>query len=221
MSSDTVSIREAFYAVQGEGARMGQATAFLRLAGCNLDCWFCDTDWQHGDKMSVADAVDLVQHVSHPHRPGWVTLTGGEPTVAPAFDNLVEALRIRGYHVSVETNGTRWRDSLLHCQIVVSPKGKWEGAKATLDPGYSAYHARRGESTTPYPLELKVVVEADDTVGSVNAVAEAMQPITVFDYRWVQPRYDSRAAWQRAFEIVKADPHWRLSLQTHKWLGCR
>lgn len=210
-----ISVREAFYAVQGEGTRAGQATVFVRVAGCNLNCWFCDTDWIHGDKFDVDGVLTLIERVSHPYKPQWVTLTGGEPCVAPDFDLLVTALTDRGYFVSVETNGTRWRDTLAICHVVVSPKGKWEGVAAALDPNLN----RLTQNRSVLPRELKLVVERDDTSGRLAEVLKDL-PFEPTHY-YLQPRYDDRQAWQRAYELVRANPRWRLSLQLHKWLGCR
>jgi 7-carboxy-7-deazaguanine synthase len=213
-----ISVREAFYAIQGEGARAGEPSVFVRVAGCNLDCWFCDTDWQHGDKFTVDDVVALVARVSDPHLPRWVTLTGGEPCAAPAFDDLVAALRNAEYFVSVETNGTRWREGLRSCHVVVSPKGKWEGAKAALDPKLAQLD-KMPRPPVGWAREFKLVIEADDTWDRVMAEVAALpfQPTHFF----LQPRYDDRRAWETAYRLCLAHPEFRLSLQIHKWLGVR
>lgn len=212
---DLVSVREAFYAIQGEGARAGQPTVFLRLAGCNLDCPWCDTDWQHGDKLDVSAVSHLLHLVAAPHRPRWVTITGGEPCVAPAFDALVVALQDSGYCVSVETNGTRWRPTLAGCHVVVSPKARWQGVRAALDADLARLNGSRGD----YPREFKLVVDGATTLEDVRAELAAC-PFNP-THRYLQPLYDSRAAWDNAYRLVLADPQFSLSLQLHKWIGCR
>lgn len=209
-----IAVREAFYAIQGEGSRTGEASVFIRMAGCNLNCHFCDTDWQYGDKFDPEEVVEMVKAVSHPFTPRWVVLTGGEPCVAPDFDVLVNKLLERRYAVSVETNGTRWRDALGDCHVVVSPKGKWE-----KDGGLDEKLGRLDQASKIWPRELKLVVEADDADADIQTrlVRVPFIPTHLF----VQPRYDDRRAWERAFQFVKAHPQVRLSLQTHKWLGCR
>jgi organic radical activating enzyme len=210
VSSEAV-VREVFYAVQGEGGRAGEASVFVRFAGCNLDCWFCDTDWQHGDRLTLDALIDLVRAAHAPAPPGWVVLTGGEPTVAPSFDELVRRLKELAYRVQVETNGTRWRDGLDWCYVTVSPKGQWEGEKAAVDPRVAAAAA-----------EWKYVVEDGDALPQPPIVRRANDSTPRLPPRlFVQPRYDSRLAWQWAFNLVRANPAWRLSLQTHKWIGCR
>ena len=214
---NNISINEAFYAVQGEAARTGEASVFLRMAGCNLDCWFCDTDWRHGDKFPIPEVLGLVKEVAHPHVPQWVTLTGGEPCYAPGFDELVVALREAGYSVSVETNGTKWREALRVCHVVVSPKLKWEhdGALAAELRGLDMDR----DDPTRHARELKLVVEKDDT--NEDIVQRLLDVPFKPTHFWVQPRYDDRKAWEREFEFVKAFPWCRLSLQTHKWMGIR
>lgn len=206
-----MKVREAFYAVQGEGARVGEATVFVRFAGCNLDCWFCDTDWKYGEAMSVEDVLNTVGAMHDGHPAQWVTLTGGEPCVQPEFNDLVYALRGLGYHVSVETNGTMWRDALRDCYVTLSPKAKWEGVKAAIADGFRSMS---------HVDELKVVVEREDRLADLNAMVDAL-PVLGIAQRFVQPRYDDRMAWENAYNMVRSDPRWRLSLQMHKWLGVR
>lgn len=209
LEDPTLVVREVFYAVQGEGGRAGMASVFVRFAGCNLNCWFCDTDWQQGDRLTLAQVLALVRAAHGGTDPGgrFVVLTGGEPTVAPAFDALVTALKAANYRVQVETNGTRWRETLPFCYVTVSPKGKWEGAAAELDPGVVALP----------PTEYKYVVEDGDPLPVIPCHPTLIEHVGLF----VQPRYDSRAAWEHALNLVRTHPRWRLSLQLHKWLGCR
>ncbi len=177
----------------------------------------CDTDWRHGDKMPISEVLELVRQVSQPHTTRWVTLTGGEPCYAPGFDELVAALLNVDYQVSVETNGTKWRDALRECHVVVSPKGKWErdGALAAELRGLDL----DGDDPTTPARELKLVVEKDDT--NEDIVARLLDVPFKPTHFWVQPRYDDRKAWERAYGFVKAFPWCRLSLQTHKWMGIR
>lgn len=212
----SVSIREAFYSVQGEGARAGCASLFLRFAGCNLNCPWCDTDWLHGDKVPVTDAgLGLLMERVLDRKPWYariggqpleVVLTGGEPTVAPAFDAVVRYLRMHGARVCVETNGTHWRESLQDCFVTISPK-EWYQPGAELDSRVAALCT-----------ELKVVVTAETTLGDLD-VLRMKTPLA--RHLFVQPLFEQRAAWARALAIVQQEPIWRLSLQTHKWLGAR
>lgn len=116
-------VSESFDSVQGEGALLGVPSAFVRLSGCNLRCRWCDTPYAswapEGDTMRVEEVVQAVRLLGPALR--HVVLTGGEPVLPPAAPALVAALRALGYHVTVETAGTFWRDLQPHLWSI-SPK---------------------------------------------------------------------------------------------------
>jgi 7-carboxy-7-deazaguanine synthase len=131
-------IAETFVSVQGEGILAGTPSLFIRTAGCNLRCRFCDTpytSWQSvGTPMAVAELLGLLE--AHP-TVGHVVLTGGEPLIAKGGSALVEALATRGYHITVETAGTvfaPWPVQLWS----VSPKL----ASSTPGPEHDPWSAR-------------------------------------------------------------------------------
>lgn len=94
-------INEIFYSIQGEGYHSGTPAIFIRFAGCNLKCSFCDTKHDKFTEMSDNEIIDIVK--SYPAR--MVVLTGGEP--AMQVDMLfVLALQDAGKYVCIETNGT-------------------------------------------------------------------------------------------------------------------
>ncbi|WP_019177311.1 7-carboxy-7-deazaguanine synthase QueE [Methanomassiliicoccus luminyensis] len=105
-----MKVIEMFYSLQGEGTLMGVPTTFVRFAGCNLDCEWCDTKYaqEGGEEMSVDEIVDRVEELGAP----FVCLTGGEPLVQEGVSRLVEALLEDSYHVTVETNGAVALESL-------------------------------------------------------------------------------------------------------------
>lgn len=94
-------INEIFYSIQGEGYHTGTPAVFIRFAGCNLKCSFCDTKHEKYTEMSDWEIVDIVK--SYPCR--MVVLTGGEPTMQVRAE-LVLALQDAGKYVCIETNGT-------------------------------------------------------------------------------------------------------------------
>ncbi len=211
-----IKINEIFYSIQGEGSRTGQPTIFVRFAGCNLNCDFCDTAFETGDKMSVEDVVAACNMLAKntPHVP-WVTLTGGEPVASPEFTDLVRALRREPYHVSVETNGTYWSPGLLSCNLVtISPKMKWEGEKAAL---HENLYKLSGSALTD--VEVKIIVDTDDDLVSINTLVQSLQfhPKHVY----LQPIFEERDAWRVAVEICMQWPAYRLSLQMQNWAGLR
>jgi len=121
-----LKIKEVFPTIQGEGPLAGVPAVFIRLAGCNLKCWFCDTDFSGGKLTAVTALIteinDLRWKVGVGDRP-LVVLTGGEPlmqTVGP----LVGTLLGHGWRVQIETDGTLWTDlpESEWLDVVCSPK---------------------------------------------------------------------------------------------------
>ena len=209
------AVKEIFYTLQGEGAQAGRAAVFCRFAGCNLwsgresdrasaVCTFCDTDFvgtdgQNGGKFASADALADAVAARWPGgvagaagRP-YVVCTGGEPLLQ-LDDALVEAFHARGFEVAVETNGTQPAPAGLDW-ICVSPKAD---APLLLTAGD----------------ELKLVYPQP------GLLPEAI-PVEGFDHFLLQPM-DGPARvenTQAAIAYCLAHPRWRLSVQTHKYLG--
>ena len=93
---------EIFESLQGEGRNTGRPVVFVRFAGCNLSCPWCDTDVSRRFALSLEELVAEVKSF----RAKSVILTGGEPTVQEGMPELVDALKSAGYWIGVETNGT-------------------------------------------------------------------------------------------------------------------
>jgi len=99
-----LNVTEIFHSIQGESSHAGRPCTFVRLAGCNLRCFWCDTSysWDAGHPMGRKDVLDTVAR----HRCRLVELTGGEPLAQRETPLLAANLLERGYEVLVETNGT-------------------------------------------------------------------------------------------------------------------
>ena len=119
-------IVEIFDSIDGEGVRTGQPVSFIRLAGCNLRCSYCDTLYslfgeEEPCRYTEMTADEIIEKINPRYRR--VTLTGGEPLIAPGIDFLIERLASEGYEINIETNGavdikelsknTKVRDSLF------------------------------------------------------------------------------------------------------------
>lgn len=98
-----IKINEVFESIQGEGFQTGMKAIFIRFAGCNLNCSFCDT--QHDKVNMELTAAELLETIA-PYRCQEIIITGGEPTVQD--EGLVEFCRLASidYRISIETNGT-------------------------------------------------------------------------------------------------------------------
>lgn len=209
------AVKEIYYTLQGEGAQAGRAAVFCRFAGCNLwsgeerhraaaVCRFCDTDFVGTDGPGggrFAAPGDLVAAIAR----AWqgeggaqggrplVVCTGGEPLLQ-LDEALVVALHAAGFEVAVETNGTQPAPPGLDW-ICVSPKA---GAEVVL---------RSGD-------ELKLVYPQPEAPPERFATLD-------FGHFLLQPMDgpDRARNTRLAIEYCLRHPRWRLSMQTHKYLG--
>ena len=195
----TYNIVEIFHSVQGEGFRNGIPHVFIRFGKCNLRCEWCDTNF---DEYTSMQAINILAEVlKYPTKN--IVFTGGEPMLNDLWP-LSRLFHRRGYHLSIESNGTvEIPDGLLDW-ICISPKDQ-------LYPNVSIKQ-RVGD-------ELKCVY-----VGQPLDLYDTLLP--GFTHHFLQPCYDENASIEengRAFavteDVVKKNPGWRLSLQTHKWMG--
>lgn len=115
-----MKINEIFYSIQGEGFWTGTPAIFIRFAGCNLDCIFCDTDHSCKYTISVRRLVEKIKQYKCKH----IVLTGGEPALQ-INNEFIRLLIGEGYYVQIETNGTRELPNNLDW-ITISPKADWE-----------------------------------------------------------------------------------------------
>lgn len=99
-------VNEIFKSIDGEGLRTGELTTFIRLAGCNLRCSYCDTCYalknSNGTEMSVDEIVKKAKKMDYRN----ITLTGGEPLIHKDVDDLISKLCENGFYVNIETNGS-------------------------------------------------------------------------------------------------------------------
>lgn len=96
-------VHSIFHTIQGEGPFCGTPAVFIRLAGCNLQCPACDTDYT--SSRWIAGPQALLEMVREQHRSGLVVITGGEP-FRQDLTKLLNTLTEAGYYVQIETNGT-------------------------------------------------------------------------------------------------------------------
>ena len=205
MPSPSLRIAEIFYSVQGEGHHAGTPAVFVRGAGCNLACDFCDTDFSLKEKLPVEDVAARI--AEFPAK--FVVLTGGDPTIQPeSFRALTALLQSRGYYVTMETNGTS-TDTLGVDWVTVSPKlsqgGEWK--------------LRTGD-------ELKLVYEGQDLAFYEDSdfAHYYLQPKEIRTGRFGKGERDvsaTRAEWEKTFTAALARPRWKFSFQVHKELGVR
>ena len=208
----TYAVKEMFYTLQGEGLRAGRPAVFCRFAGCNLwsgreedraraQCTFCDTDFvgtdgEGGGKFETAAALADAVLPLWPGREGgkrYVVFTGGEPLLQ-IDAALIDAVHARGFEIAVETNGTIAAPDGIDW-ICVSPKA---GNRLVQTSGQ----------------ELKLVFP------QAGAEPELFETLA-FDHFLLQPLWGAHTQenMRAAARYCMDHPRWRLSVQTHKWIG--
>lgn len=202
--SDDVSIMdveypvmEHFYTIQGEGAHTGRASYFIRTAGCDVNCWWCDVkdSWEEEGhpKLTVRELVREAKDSGAP----FVVITGGEPLLHNLLP-LTLGLKSEGLDVHIETSGSSPLSGQLDW-ITLSPK---RFKKPT-------------EEVFAYVDELKVVVLTNkDLKWAEENAAKCPEGTKLL----LQPEWDTPESIDLIVNYVKEHPEWSISLQTHKFL---
>lgn len=203
------TVKEIFLTLQGEGRNAGRAAVFCRFAGCNLwsgreedrgsaTCQFCDTDFVGGTRyecaVELAEAIAALWPADAAEK--FVVLTGGEPLLQ-VDDDLVTALHRLGFTIAVETNGTIAAPDGIDW-LCVSPKA-----------GTRIEQRRADEVKLVYP---QPGLPPQDAEALIAADHYLLQPMDGAE------RERNTGA---AVAYCLAHPRWRLSVQTHKWIGIR
>ena len=182
-------INELFYSLQGEGELAGTPSVFVRTSGCNLRCWFCDsyhTSWEPtGAWLSIDDIVDEVLSYEQADH---VVFTGGEPMIHEESVELLDELADYGYHTTVETNGTIYRDAAIDLASI-SPKLASSTPTPERDPKGEGEWAERHEDrridmdalsalVDTYNSQLKFVVTGAEDMPEIVDLVERVRDAT-------------------------------------------
>jgi organic radical activating enzyme len=198
MQSQQYPVMEMFYSLQGEGYHQGKAAFFIRLAGCDVGCVWCDVkDSWDASKHPVLSIQEIVNAaLAHPAR--LTIVTGGEPLLHN-LDPLTTALKAVGFQTNIETSGS-------------SPmSGQWDWV--CLSP--KKFKAPLSENV-PLAHELKVVVFNNSDFEWAETYAKQTNPDCKL---FLQPEWDKQTQITPVvIEYVKANPKWELSAQLHKYI---
>jgi len=193
-------VMEHFYTIQGEGVHTGKPAYFIRLAGCDVGCWWCDVK-ESWDKDQYPD-VEVSELVKASKKSGTnlVVITGGEPLLHN-LDALTIRLKQEHFKVHIETSGSSPVSGSLDW-ITLSPKR----FKKPLDEIF------------PYVDELKVIVLTNKDLKWAEENALKCPENTRL---LLQPEWSTPKSRKIIIDYVKAHPKWSISLQTHKYLNVR
>lgn len=185
---------EVFLSLQGEGARAGSVNVFIRFAGCDLACAFCDTEFESGRELSASEIAAEVANLM-PTGPRAVILTGGEPTLQ--YDQeLHDALRLAGVTViAMETNGGTKPKAPVDW-VSCSPKVAEHVVAANFPEGVA---------------ELRYVRHPGQAIPQSKVKASHL---------YLSPEFRgdklSRESLEWCVKLCKENPQWKLSTQNHK-----
>ena len=193
-------IVETFHSIQGEGSWMGTNAFFIRLAGCDVGCPWCDTkiSWNVKRHPEIAIADLVIEAIDA--NPAIVVITGGEPLMHDLTE-LTHQLKSQGLRVHLETSGSHPFSGEFDW-VTFSPK-------QFKHPHHSIYEQVN---------ELKVVIKNDVDLSwaEQNAIK-----VPVNADKYLQPEWETFNSKDLVLQYVLSHPEWRVSIQTHKLLGVR
>ena len=196
----TYPVVETFHSIQGEGAWTGVNAFFIRLAGCDVHCPWCDTKQSWNSQLHPHyDLENLAQEVQAAN-PAIVIITGGEPLIHD-LNPLTEAIKRLGIRVHLETSGAHPFSGNFDW-VTFSPK--------QFKPPHPSIY--------PQVNELKVVVVNEYDLKWAEQQASLLSPQC---YKYLQPEWNTPKSKQLILDYVLQHPQWRISLHTHKLLEIR
>ena len=223
--NNTLPVNEVFESIQGEATYTGTQSVFIRLQGCQVGCAWCDTkhtwdveipekvlmpslmlakteDSPYFSQMAIPDIMAMLDEFEARH----IVITGGEPCMYNLV-NLTESIIASGRSCQVETSGTYPIQVSRRTWVTLSPKLDMAGGKEVLHINY-----KRADEIK-YP------------VGKMADVEKLLDRVIPHLYEsgtdvWLQPLSQNKTA--TALCVEQATKHnWRVSIQTHKFIGVR
>tara|TARA_B100000900_G_scaffold395040_1_gene393041 strand:- start:1609 stop:2265 length:657 start_codon:yes stop_codon:yes gene_type:complete len=210
---------EKFHSLQGEGFHCGKSAFFIRLAGCEVGCPWCDTKHSWDSKkyplLSVETLLSEIQEVRSKGA-SFIVLTGGEP-LQHNLDNLCQIIKNRTYikgsssiNIHIETSGVN-NFSGFYDWITLSPKRH--------NPPQNYFLEKCNE--------IKIIINDMRDIEFANnikrkiSILENEKKFRSEKKFFVQPAWKSKEGYKLAIEFAKRNPDWTLSLQTHKYLSIK
>jgi 7-carboxy-7-deazaguanine synthase len=198
-NADALPLMEAFYTIQGEGENTGKPAYFIRLAGCDVGCVWCDVKDSWDVTKHPLVSVDEIVEQAKTYPSKNIVITGGEP-LQNNLDALCESLNQHGFNLWLETSGA-YSLSGKFDWICVSPKKYMSPLPELLSIAH----------------ELKVVVFNKSDFDWAEKHAEQVNDSCKL---FLQPEWDKKDfLLPLIVDYVKQNPKWNISLQTHKYIN--
>lgn len=196
------NIVEIFASLQGEGFNTGMPSIFVRFGKCNLACPWCDTNYNQYTTWSLSQILQKVRSFSAKN----IIITGGEPTIVPKIEYLLDILKAEGYFLAIETNGLKTIPSQID-YIATSPK--------------RLYQHKYQQKCIPFANEVRIVADED-----VFSFCEQIEQQIHADRYYLSPcEIDGEMNLLETITQIGLlnqrvnKPKWQLSIQTHKLIG--
>jgi organic radical activating enzyme len=194
-----IPVMEQFYTIQGEGFHAGKAAYFIRLAGCDVGCVWCDVkeSWTVAEQQIVTIESIVNNALQYPAR--LAVITGGEPLMYNC-EALTKALQKSGFQTNIETSGAytlsgNWNWFCLSPKKFMKPK----------------------EEVCQFANELKIIIYNKSDFAWAEEYAEKVSNTCIL---LLQPEWSvADKMMPLIVDYVKANPQWRVSLQTHKFMN--
>ncbi len=200
-SETKIPVMESFYSIQGEGAHTGKPSYFIRLAGCDVNCHWCDVKESWGINSNQYKTVQEIVEDVLEYSAEIIIITGGEPLMHDLTE-LTAALKAKDKKIHLETSGTHPLTGSFDW-ICFSPKK----FKKPLDEFFKLSN------------ELKIIIFNDSDFLWAEDLLNKIEnsPVLVMQPEWSK----SEKINPKILEYVKTNPKWRISLQTHKYLDVK
>lgn len=189
-------INDLFWTHQGEGLHAGRRALFVRMPYCNLKCSWCDTSFNSYKKWEMNLFVDFCMQ----EKARFAVITGGEPTMNKTTPDVVRVLKSLGFEIAVESNGTFPIPKGIDF-VTISPKrdAKYEIHKDAL------MKANEFKYVVDQGFDFKLLDRHDTKDGRRYSLS---------------PEFGNfKESLLKIQDYIKEHPTWRISLQTHKWMG--
>ena len=202
------NIQETFQnTIQGEGYHSGRPCDFIRLYGCPVGCFFCDTGYASPDgdyyKKKLPRHVKTIEQLHNELKSNYIVISGGEPFIHKKLPDLCRSLHQLNKDVGIETSGSYWQDIPLATFVTLSPKEHISPKYPVLDVFWKRAN------------EFKLVI-SDGT--ELDYYKEKLKDFNGFLF--LQPEYDDfKNSIQKTLILLRNNDDFKLSLQTHKILN--
>jgi organic radical activating enzyme len=200
----TLPIHETFQqTIQGEGYWVGTPVDFIRLAGCPVQCPWCDTGYSDGG-MGLPRHIRSVSELISELRSPRVVISGGEPMMYSQLPDFVTMIEVTGRQVSIETSGAFWQPIPNSAWVTLSPK-------THVSPQYPVF-----ESMWQRANEVKLVIATGLELEFYQNYLTPQTSIPIF----LQPEWTKiDETLPLVLKLLQQYPNYRLSLQLHKYVG--